>query len=78
VISTDIPVVNEIIQHGENGLLIPYDDSAALERAILAILDHADLRARLVAGGRATLATRFVPEQLAAQMVAVYRAIQHL
>ena len=32
VISTDIPVVNEIVEHGENGLLIPYDDSAALAR----------------------------------------------
>ena len=76
VISTDIPVVNEIIEHGKNGLLIPYDDSAALARAILAVLDDAELRARLVAGGRETLATRFVPEQLVAQMVGVYRAIQ--
>jgi glycogen(starch) synthase len=73
VISTDSPVVNEIIDHGGNGLLIPYDDSAALGRAILSVLDDPELRARLVAGGRATLATRFVPEQLAAQIVDVYR-----
>src|SRR6266508_1597430 len=54
-----------MISDGENGLLIPYDDSAALARAILAVLGNADLRARLVAGGRDTLATRFVPQQLA-------------
>ena len=36
----------------------------------------AALRARLVAGGRATLATRFVPEQLAAQIVDVYRSLK--
>jgi hypothetical protein len=40
------------------------------------VLDNADLRARLVAGGRNTLATRFVPAQLAGQIIDVYRAIQ--
>jgi glycogen synthase len=76
VISTDIPVVNEIIEHGNNGLLIPYDDSAALACTLLDVLEDANLRARLVAGGRATLATRFVPEQLAARVLEVYRSIQ--
>jgi glycosyltransferase involved in cell wall biosynthesis len=76
VISTDIPVVNEIVDHERNGLLIPYDDSAALGRAILSVLDKPDLRARLVAGGHATLATRFVPAHLAAQIVDVYRSIK--
>jgi hypothetical protein len=42
---------------------------------MLAVLDDATLRARLVAGGRATLATRFVPEHLAAQIVDVYRSL---
>ena len=74
VISTDIPVVNEIIDHGENGLLIPYDDSAALGQAILSVLDDPELRARLVAGGRRSVAERFDPQALVAQIVEVYRA----
>jgi len=77
VISTDIPVVNEIIEHGENGLLIPYDDSAALGRAILSVLDDPALRARLVAGGRHSMAERFDPRALVEQVVEVYRAVQH-
>jgi glycosyltransferase involved in cell wall biosynthesis len=78
VISTDIPVVNEIIEHGANGLLIPYDDSPALARAILDVLEHADLRARLVAGGRRSLNERFEPDQLVGQVIDVYRSVQGL
>jgi glycogen synthase len=76
VISTDIPVVNEIIEHRENGLLIPYDDSAALARAILDVLDSAELRARLVAGGRRSMAERFDPQALVERVIEVYRAVQ--
>jgi glycogen(starch) synthase len=76
VISTDIPVVNEIIEHGENGLLIPYDDSAALARAILDVLDNADLRAQLVAGGRRSMIERFDPRALVERVVEVYQAVQ--
>jgi glycogen synthase len=76
VISTDIPVVNEIIEHRENGLLIPYDDSAALARAILDVLDNADLRAQLVAGGRRSMIERFDPRALVERVVEVYQAVQ--
>jgi glycogen(starch) synthase len=76
VISTNIPVVNEIVRDGENGLLIPYDDSAALARAILAILNDAELRARLVEGGHRAITERFDPQTLAQQVVEVYRSVR--
>jgi glycogen synthase len=76
VISTDIPVVNEIVRDGENGLLVPYDDVSALTRAILAVLENADLRARLVAGGRRAMADRFDPQVLVQQVLDVYQAVQ--
>ena len=72
VVSTDIPVVNEIVRDGENGLLVPYDDTAALARALLTVLGDGALRARLVAGGARTLAQRFEPAQLVEQVIAVY------
>ena len=78
VISTDIPVVNEIVRDGENGLLIPYDDTAALARAILAVLGTPDLRARLVAGGQRSLAERFDPRALVERVIEVYRSVQRL
>jgi glycosyltransferase involved in cell wall biosynthesis len=76
VISTDIPVVNEIIRDGENGLLIPYDDAPALAHAICAVLEDASLRARLVAGGQRSIAERFDPSALVAQVVDVYTHVQ--
>jgi glycosyltransferase involved in cell wall biosynthesis len=76
VISTDIPVVNEIVRDGENGLLIPYDNSAALAHAMLSVLGSPELRARLVAGGQRSLAERFDPRALVAQVIEVYRSVQ--
>jgi glycogen synthase len=76
VISTDIPVVNEIVQDGANGLLVPYDDVAALTRAMLAVLEDGELRARLVEGGRQAIAEQFRPETLVARVVEVYQSVQ--
>lgn len=75
VISTDIPVVNEIVTHGENGLLIPYDDTDALTQAILRLLEDQHLRERLIAGGKRALNERFAPERLVRQVIAVYEEV---
>ncbi len=75
VISTAIPVVDEIVRDGENGLLVPYDDTAALTRALLAVLEDPSLRARLVAGGLRSIDEHFDPARSAAQIVSVYRGL---
>ena len=75
VVSTNIPVVHEIVQHGENGLLVPYDDTAALAAAMLRIIEEPALRAQLIAGGTRTIAERFDPVVLAAQTVAAYQQV---
>ena len=75
VISTDIPVVNEIVRDGENGLLIPYDDTAALARAMLDVLEQPELRARLVAGGARSMADAFDPDMLVQQVIDAYRSV---
>lgn len=74
LVATDIPVVNEIVEHGVNGWLARYDDPADLARSLLALLDDPALRSRLVAGGQATIATRFAEDALAAQVETVFRA----
>ena len=76
VIGTRIPVVDEIVRDGESGLLIAYDDTAALARAILSVLEQPELRARLVAGGQRDVAERFDPPTLAARVVEVYQSVQ--
>ena len=64
LISTDIPVVNETVQHGMNGWLTRYNDPDDLARGMLTLLGDEALRQRLIAGGHATIATRFREELL--------------
>ena len=75
VITTDVPIVNETIQDGENGLLAPYDDPDGLARTIFRLLDDPALRDRLVAGGRATLAARYDGDALTERILALYREL---
>jgi glycosyltransferase involved in cell wall biosynthesis len=75
VISTNIPVVDEIVRDGENGLLVPYDDVAALTDAMLRVLTDGGLRARLVAGGRRSIAQQFDPPALVQQVIGVYQSV---
>lgn len=55
VVATDLPVVSEMIQNGENGVLVAPEDPAALAGGLLRVLTDPALRARLAAGGRKTL-----------------------
>jgi glycosyltransferase involved in cell wall biosynthesis len=41
----------EVVRHGENGLLVPLDDGAAIGRSIDSLLDDPALAARLTAQG---------------------------
>jgi glycogen(starch) synthase len=72
LISSDIPVVNEIVQHGENGLLVPREDSQALAGAILRLAENAGLRQQLVDGGRQVLAERYDGGRLVRQVLQHY------
>jgi glycosyltransferase involved in cell wall biosynthesis len=76
VISTNIPVINELIDNNENGVLIPYDDTAALAKAMIDVLENQALRERLVAGGRRAIAERFCPQRLVAQVIQCYTEVQ--
>ncbi|MGB9722332.1 MAG: glycosyltransferase family 4 protein [Chloroflexia bacterium] len=73
VITTDIPVVREIVHDGENGLLVPREDSQALAQAILRLLGDPDLRRRLADGGERTLRERYDGERLVQEVLQVYR-----
>lgn len=55
VVAADVPALNEIIQHGVNGYLVPPKEPAALARAITEILSNQNLASSLAEGGRETL-----------------------
>ena len=71
VISSLESPAEEIVTHGETGLLVTPGDASALEAAMLRVLASADDRRRLGAGGKANAAT-MTWERSTAQLIHVY------
>jgi glycosyltransferase involved in cell wall biosynthesis len=59
VVSTPVAGIPELISDGENGLLVPPQDSSALASALARLLDDPSLRHRLAYAGRETVLERF-------------------
>lgn len=74
VVASDIPVVDEVVRHNENGLLTPRDNPQLLAEAITRVLRDDALRASLIANGFETL-KRFDENDLAARNEQVYARI---
>lgn len=70
VIATGTGGSAEYLRGGENALIVPKEDPAALRAAIERLRDDPALRTRLVAGGRAT-AARFTEAAWTARIVAL-------
>jgi glycosyltransferase involved in cell wall biosynthesis len=71
---SDLPVLREFLTPGEDCLMVPAGDAAALAGALVAAASGPE-RARLAAAGRAT-AGRFTWEAAAAAHEAVYEALR--
>lgn len=77
IVTSDIPVVRDIVEHGRNGWLTPYDDPNGLAQGIIRLLGDAPLREALVAGGIVALEERFNEKRQVARIEAVFeKAIQ--
>jgi glycosyltransferase involved in cell wall biosynthesis len=65
--------IEEIIDHGKNGLLIPPGDEVALSNMLALVLQDANLRRRLGTAARETILQRYTLEHQAQQLAEVYR-----
>jgi glycosyltransferase involved in cell wall biosynthesis len=71
IVASDTAPLREVIQHGDNGLLVDFFSVEGLVEQVCALLDDPDKRARLGAAARATavdgydLTTKCLPKQLA-------------
>ena len=72
VLAADVPVVNEIVRHDQDGLLFRAGDKDALAEATLRLLGDAPLAARLRDAGRRTLTDRFDGITLAGDVESAY------
>jgi glycosyltransferase involved in cell wall biosynthesis len=74
-VTTDVPGCREAVRHGDNGLLVPPRDAAALGEALRRLLDDERLRKRMGARGRERLETEFSTGQVVNQTLTLYRAL---
>jgi len=75
VIASAIGGNDEVIAHGENGLLVPQADPDALAGAIRAVLSDPALARRLAEAGRARVQREFAVETMVESVTRVYDEI---
>jgi glycosyltransferase involved in cell wall biosynthesis len=76
VIATDINGCNEIISHGKNGILIPKKNKAAIEKAMLTMLNDGKLYEELKSNARKMIITRFERKILCESILDEYRSFE--
>lgn len=73
VVTTDVPAVNELVRHEENGLLVPPNDPAALAVAIDRVLMYQSLRERLSLNGMKWVRDHFSEDAVLPRLLEVYK-----
>jgi lipopolysaccharide/colanic/teichoic acid biosynthesis glycosyltransferase/glycosyltransferase involved in cell wall biosynthesis len=72
IIATQLPGIAEMIDHGENGLLVE-NDTTDIANALTQLLQDVHLRQRLGQAARQRYETRFQPEAMAQQVLQIYQ-----
>jgi glycosyltransferase involved in cell wall biosynthesis len=75
VLASAVGGIREIVADGENGVLVPPQQPAALAAALERLLRDPQECARLAQAGRATVEQRFSARAMAAQIEGVYREL---
>ncbi len=72
IVATDVPGCREIVRHGENGLLAPARDAAALAGALETLIGDPERRRRMGLAGRALVEAEFSMEAVIGATVDLY------
>jgi len=75
VVASAVPGVDEAVEEGRSGLLVPPGDEAALRRALRRLAADAGLRERLGRAGRARVEESFTSDRMVEGVLAVYRRL---
>ena len=75
VVATDIGGLDEIVRHGESGLLVPPADPEALAGAIRSILADAELAGQMSVESRRMALARFSASRTAAAVASMYESV---
>jgi glycosyltransferase involved in cell wall biosynthesis len=75
VVVSNVGGIPETVTDGDNGVLVPPRDAAALAAALARLLADGALRARLARRARATVEQRYGSQQAGARLAAIYREL---
>jgi glycosyltransferase involved in cell wall biosynthesis len=75
IVTTDIAGCRDIVQDGENGILVPPGDSEALAKALCELLGDRRLQERMGKRGRQIVADQFSEEYVISETLAAYRQL---
>jgi glycosyltransferase involved in cell wall biosynthesis len=74
-VSCDVPGCREIVQHGENGLLVPARRAEPLAAALAQLVTDVPLRIRMGTASRHLAETSFGEREIARQTLELYERL---
>jgi glycosyltransferase involved in cell wall biosynthesis len=77
VVTTDVVGCREAVLDGQTGDLVPARDSAALSRALLALINEPQRRASYARAGKRFAASRFALEAVVQRTLSIYQELIH-
>lgn len=75
IVAADVPGCREIVCHGNNGLLVPPRNAAALAQALRQLIDAPSLRARMGQASRKMAEAEFSVDRVITETLTVYRSL---
>jgi glycosyltransferase involved in cell wall biosynthesis len=74
-VATDVGGNKEVLVHGESGLLVPSEDSAALAQALVHLLSDRTLAGRMGLRGENIVETRFTSQAMMNTLISIYQEL---
>jgi len=75
VVTTNCNGIPKLVQHEQNGLIVPVDDEKALHNAVRRCVVSDEVRTQLAKAGRQTIEDRFCFDRRMMKVVEVYRQL---
>jgi glycosyltransferase involved in cell wall biosynthesis len=72
IVTTHVPGCRDVVQNGENGLLVPAKDSAALANALIVLCQNKDLRLQMGQASRQRVKDYFLDTLIHQQTLSLY------
>ncbi len=72
IITTNVPGCNDIVKHGESGLIVPLNDSVSIRLAILFLINNPEISKKLGTNARISTIRKFNSEIVISQTMSLY------